>query len=128
MSEQWPAGYDFLFPHFLSGFIVSTADTVSDGAVVPVDSRLEAILVQSTGACAGLGGVGNNFKVKVNEASSDGPSFNWPEGAVANKGHLLRPTDFVDYTLLAGDYLQVESDGLQIGVTVAFILFILRPI
>ncbi len=128
MSEQWPAGYDFLFPKFLNFFVISTADTVSDGVVVPVDSRLEAIIVRPNTVIAGDGGVGTNFQVKVNEASADGPSFNLPEGSAAIRGHLLRPTDFVDYALLAGDHLQVESDGLQIAVTLADILYILRPI
>ncbi len=128
MSEQWPAGYDFLFPHFKAAFIISTADAVSDGVVVPIESRVEAIVVQPTVLIEGLGGVGNNFKILVNEAAADGPSFNLPEDSPANRGQLLRPTDFVDYALLPGDFLQVESDGLQVAVTVAFILFILRPI
>ncbi len=128
MSEQWPAGYDFLFPHFLNTFVFSTAATVSDGAVVPVDSRLEALIVQPNVVIAGTGGVGTNFQVKVNEATADGPSLNLPEGSAANRGHLIRPTDFVYYALLAGDQLQVESDGLQIAVTVGFLLYILRPI
>ncbi len=128
MSEQWPAGYDFLFPHFLSTFTISTADAVSDGVVVPLISRVEAIIVQPNVIIEGDGGVGTNFQVMVNEATADGPSLNLPEDSPADKGHLIRPTDFIHYALKPGDLLQVESDGLQIAVTTALILFILRPI
>lgn len=128
MSEQWPAGYDFLLPQFKSSFIISAAGNVSDGVVVPVQSRVEAIIVHPTVLIEGLGGVGTNFQVKVNEATADGPSFNLPEDSPANRGRLLRPTDFVYYALLPGDFLQVEADGLQIAGATAFVLFITRPI
>ncbi len=128
MPEQWPAGYDFLFPHFIAALVLSTDGSKADGVVVPVDSRVEAIIVYPTVVIAGVGGVGVNLQVLANEETADGPSFNLPEGSAANKGHLLRPTDFVDYALLAGTLLEVESDGLQIAVTPAYASYILRPI
>ena len=128
MPEQWPAGYNFLFPKIATTFNLETAGTVSQAVVVPVNSRLEAIIVYPTALIAGDGGVGTNFQVKVNEATADGPTFNLPEGSLANRGRLIRPTDFIYYALLAGDYLQVESDGLQIAGTVGYVLYILRPI
>ncbi len=128
MSEQWPAGYDFLLPHFLIAMRLDTPGSKADGVVVPVNSRVEAIIVRPSVVIAGAGGVGVNLQVLANEAAADGPTFHLPEGAVADRGHLLRPQDFIDYALLPGTYLEVESDGLQIAVTLARVLYILRPI
>ena len=128
MSEQWPASYDFLFPHFTAALLLSTSGSKADEVVVPVNSRVEGIIVHPAVVIAGTGGVGVNLQLLANEASADGPTFNLQEGSAANRGHLLRPTDFIHYALAPGTLLQVESDGLQIAVTPAWILYILRPI
>ena len=128
MSEQWPAGYDFLFRRFFGPMNLQTAGATSDGIVVPVNCRVEALIVYPSVVIAGTGGVGVNLQVKVNQATADGPTFNLPEGSAAAKGHLIRPQDFIYYALAVGSLLQVESDGLQIAASTGQILFITRPI
>ncbi len=128
MSEQWPAGYDFLFRRFFGAFALHTAAAVSDGIVVPEDCRVEALILIPDVIIAGVSGLGTNVQVKTNQATAAGPTFNLPEGAAADKAHLIRPEDFVDYAILAGSLLQVESDGEQVAATTANVLYIVRPI
>ena len=129
-ARQWPAGHVFLAS--TGGYTISTLNAKSPEAVVPVDSRLAAIIFGAQVSIAGSGGIGTTQTLTRN-GSVGGPTYRVPEGTLINEGLTIDPenednTEASEPILLEGDRIQMNSDGLQIGVTTARVIFVLKPI
>jgi len=130
MRRQWPAGHVFLAS--TGGYTLSTLNAKSPEAVVPVESRVAAIIFQAQVSIAGAGGIGTTQEL-VKNGNVGGPTFRVPEGTLINQGLIIDPenednTEASEPILAAGDRIQMNSDGLQIGVTTARVIFVLKPV
>lgn len=127
---QWPSNHDFLYPATVGAFLLSTLDSRSDEVVVPVESKLEALIVYPLAeAIAAAGGDGMDLQLALNlEGVPSGPLYHLDEGLAADRGHLLRPTTVLEFALQPGDIIEMNSDGLQIAATFSVLVYVLKPL